>query len=388
MSPLTVRLDVAGQTVAVARRGAMWCMDATLLGRVDGEKVYGLALRDVGSRRTLALSAGGAPDRPGDPAEGLVLADAGGGLRGNGLVLHSRQPCRLLSNRVLSRRTGGAGREHGACAPESRAWSDLRDAGWIRTRQKDPRRRAARRRQRRQINVNGTALRWLRVALVIGVGWSLASCSNDGKGQMPVSQAVLSGVELQSELCNLSSTAHHGELKGAQVGGIAISEETLFRFSTEMLFSGSSRRVITIPKPTGGSLTSKLSVDWDVEDGKWTTSVRWPVRMVTDRAVGILDSEWPVQVEFLGVQCGSAVWALASAFENAIVREAPDSKGIVLTPRDRAAGKWPPGSVNPWASMHIVGTREGSSLDLEIDITYEENNEAETGSYRCRVEPD
>ena len=56
------------------------------------------------------LAAGG----PGDPAEGLGLTRPGGGFRRDGRLLHSRQPCRLQSNRMLSLRTGGAGREHGA----------------------------------------------------------------------------------------------------------------------------------------------------------------------------------------------------------------------------------------------------------------------------------
>ena len=55
------RLQRQRLTVAVAQRDAVWCLDATMLGRVDGEKVWGLALRDLGSGRTLALSAGGAP---------------------------------------------------------------------------------------------------------------------------------------------------------------------------------------------------------------------------------------------------------------------------------------------------------------------------------------
>ena len=55
------RLAQQRLTVSVARRDAVWCLDATLLGRVDGVKVHGLALRDLGSRRTLALSAGGSP---------------------------------------------------------------------------------------------------------------------------------------------------------------------------------------------------------------------------------------------------------------------------------------------------------------------------------------
>jgi len=55
------RLAQQRLTVAVAQRDAVWCLDATLLGRVDGKKVHGLALRDLGSSRTLALSVGGAP---------------------------------------------------------------------------------------------------------------------------------------------------------------------------------------------------------------------------------------------------------------------------------------------------------------------------------------
>ena len=55
------RLAQQRLTVAVAQRDAVWCLDATMLGRVDGERVWGLALRDLGSGRTLALSAGGAP---------------------------------------------------------------------------------------------------------------------------------------------------------------------------------------------------------------------------------------------------------------------------------------------------------------------------------------
>jgi len=78
-------LEAARVSTTVHGRDLMWAVDATHLGRVDGEAVEGQVLIDVGSKRTLAVSVG----PPADAAEVESLLDEVRRVRGTlALVLN------------------------------------------------------------------------------------------------------------------------------------------------------------------------------------------------------------------------------------------------------------------------------------------------------------
>jgi transposase InsO family protein len=78
-------LEAARVSTTVHGRDVMWALDATHLGRVDGEAVEALVLIDVGSKRTLAVSVG----FPANAAEVVALLDDVRRVRGSlALVLN------------------------------------------------------------------------------------------------------------------------------------------------------------------------------------------------------------------------------------------------------------------------------------------------------------